>query len=62
VPQIIERKQKTITKKNSQDSPILMNENVTLTKTAFQIERENGISVEQLKENLLKRVRQLWEK
>jgi hypothetical protein len=62
VQQIVEFKQKANSNKDSQNPITLKKEENALPKTQFQIDRENGISVEQLKENLLKRVRQLWEK
>jgi hypothetical protein len=62
VSQIIEFKQKTNSIKDSLNPITFNKEENDLPKTQFQIDRENGISVEQLKENLLKRVRLLWEK
>jgi hypothetical protein len=62
VLQTINTNQKTSNKKNTQDILASNRNKAIQPKTQFQIDRENGITVEQLKENLLKRVRQLWEK
>jgi hypothetical protein len=62
LPQTIVVNETATDLKNSPKSTFPNGDNTVLPKTQFQIEREAGISVEQLKVNLLSRVRQLWKK